>query len=536
MLKVFLVEDEAFIRESLRDNIPWAQEGYTVVGESADGELALPLIRKTRPDVLITDIKMPFMDELTLSRLVSREIPNIKIVIISGYDEFDYARQAIEIGVEQYLLKPITKTKMLKILREMKEKINTEWEQQNYLEQFRREAQEYEQFARRQFFERLVGGEMDIVQCYEQAEKLDLELHAQSYNIVLFSIQPPQDEHYSEQSTQVQEELMQFFLRYPDYLLFRWNLQTYAVLVKGSAEQIEPLSQRCLQEIEQEYARSGGDLDWHAAAGEPTSRLSQLPSLFRSLERIWAYRWLAPQLHILTAENTRTLAPDGGSEGLGEVDVSKVDPAIIRGVLQSAAAEEIPKFAEEYLSSVREGLKSRLFCQYLLLNIRFTADAFAQPLGGLPAAVKRQTEAMITAESSCTYDGLLQYMEYVLSETVRLRDNASQNENHGLIQQAVAYIDANFTRDSLTLGEVSRMINISTNYFSAIFSQEMRMTFTEYLTGKRMELARQLLRNTDKRSGEVAFAVGYKDPHYFSFLFHKTQGCTPRDYRAGGKE
>ena len=106
MLKVFLVEDEVLIREGLRDKIPWEQYGFRLVGEAADGEVALPLIRKARPDVLITDIKMPFMDGLALSRIVREEFPGIKIIIISGYDDFEYAREAISVGVDQYLLKP----------------------------------------------------------------------------------------------------------------------------------------------------------------------------------------------------------------------------------------------------------------------------------------------------------------------------------------------------------------------------------------------------------------------------------------------
>ena len=109
MLKVFLAADETLIREGLRDNIPWEQYGYRFVGEAADGEMALPLIRKTKPDVLITDIKMPFMDGLSLSRIVREELPRTKIIIISGYDDFEYAREAISIGVDQYLLKPVTR-------------------------------------------------------------------------------------------------------------------------------------------------------------------------------------------------------------------------------------------------------------------------------------------------------------------------------------------------------------------------------------------------------------------------------------------
>ena len=116
MLKIFLVEDESIMREGLRDNMPWQQFGYEFVGEAADGETALPLIRRTIPDVLLTDIKMPFMDGLALSRIVAKEFPNMKIIILSGYDDFEYARQAIQIGVEQYILKPVTREALKKVL------------------------------------------------------------------------------------------------------------------------------------------------------------------------------------------------------------------------------------------------------------------------------------------------------------------------------------------------------------------------------------------------------------------------------------
>ena len=117
--KVFLVEDETVIREGLRDRIPWDQFGYRFVGEAADGEMALPLIRKTKPDVLITDIKMPFMDGLSLSKIVSKEFPRMKIIIISGYDDFAYAVEMLRNGVREYILKPIEREKITEILKKL---------------------------------------------------------------------------------------------------------------------------------------------------------------------------------------------------------------------------------------------------------------------------------------------------------------------------------------------------------------------------------------------------------------------------------
>ncbi len=210
-LKVFLVEDESVVREGLRDNIPWQQFGYQFVGEASDGEMALPLIRKTRPDVLITDIKMPFMDGLSLSHIVGQEFPEMKIIIISGYDDFEYARQAIKEGVEQYLLKPITRRTLQKALTEIKEKIESEQEQKNYLNKYQDDMHEYEQFFLRNFFEKVFEGQLSVQEIYEEAQKHALDINAPCYNLGLITVQEKKNRgNAGEKCQKCYEELMRF--------------------------------------------------------------------------------------------------------------------------------------------------------------------------------------------------------------------------------------------------------------------------------------------------------------------------------------
>ena len=104
MVKVFLVDDEIVIREGIRTSFPWENTEYVLVGEAPDGEMALPMIRDTKPDIVITDIRMPFMDGMELCRAIRRLMPWIGIIILSGYDDFEYARQGIQLGVREYLL------------------------------------------------------------------------------------------------------------------------------------------------------------------------------------------------------------------------------------------------------------------------------------------------------------------------------------------------------------------------------------------------------------------------------------------------
>ena len=125
------------------------------------------------------------------------------------------------------------------------------------------------------------------------------------------------------------------------------------------------------------------------------------------------------------------------------------------------------------------------------------------------------------------------YIVELLQRTITLREKVSGNQYRTILNRAIRFIDQHFTEETISLNVVAKAINISANYFSGIFSQEMGLTFVEYVTQKRMELAKQLLRQTTLRSGEIAFEVGYRDPRYFSFIFKKTQGCTPSNYRAG---
>lgn len=536
MLRVFLAEDETIIRETLRDTMPWAQCGYTFVGEASDGEMALPLIQQTKPDVLITDIRMPFMDGLALSKLVLQEFPRMKVIILSGYDDFVYAQKAIDLGVERYLLKPITKSTLITVLEEVREKIQGERAQQNYLAQFRLEAQEYEQYARRRFVERIVAGQLSVQQIYEQAEKLDLDLRAQAYNMILLSAMPESGsgaEAYSEPGARIRDGLVEHFLKYPEYIFLRWNLTSYAVLLLGDMADMDRIVKRCVDKVRELYEAYGPALNWYVAVGTPTRRLSSLPGCYEEVSRLWAYRHILPEQHILSAQTVSLLTGTGSDHDLSGLDVNKVNPAVITGVLQSASVQEVSSFVDEYIHSLEDALDSKPFCQYLMLSVRFTATQYVETLGIGQKEFLSNLNCLNMVGQQISTDDLKRYLSDILLRAMELRDNLAGSKYKNLLKQAVGYIDANFQCDDISLNRVAKEVNISPNYLSAVFSQEMGTTFVEYLTAKRMEKARELLRSSDLRSGEIATAVGYKDSHYFSFLFKKTQGCTPRDYRNG---
>ena len=530
MLKVFLTEDESVVREGLRDMIPWEQYGFEFAGEASDGEMALPLVRKIKPDVLITDIKMPFMDGLAFSRLVSRELPNTRIIILSGYDDFAYAQQAIELHVDQYLLKPITKASMIKALEQTKARIEEEREQQDYRLRFVRESQEYEHYARRLFFEKLVSGELHVSEIYEQADRLELELDAEAYNIVLFTLQPlSSGTVYSEQSAALQDNLLQDFLQYPDFLVFRGSALSYAVLIKGSRDKMEALTGRCVELIRQRCAGSETPVDWYVAVGTPTERLSSLPQCYSAANHALAFRHLMPNAHIL---QTEMVERSSKLSAFSAVDQGRLDPMLIQRFIQNGLDTEIEDFVNEFFDGIGEACESLLFRHYLLLSARISALAAAGELG----LEREQLARRLPQPELDAAVELRDYFAQVLRTAIAMRDEESIRQSGGIVDSALAYIDLHYAEESISLNAVARAINVSTNYLSAVFSQKMGLSFVEYLTQKRMTRAKQLLRQSGKRSGEVAAEVGYRDPRYFSFVFKKTQGCTPREYRSGEAE
>lgn len=539
MLKVFLVEDESVVREGLRDNIPWQQWGYRFVGEAGDGEMALPLIQKTQPDVLLTDIKMPFMDGLSLSRIVHQEFPDMKIIIISGHDDFEYARQAIDVGVEQYLLKPITRMTLQKVLEELKAKIEAEKEQKNYQEKYRDESREYEQFSRTNFFVKLFEGRMPVQDIYEEAAKLSLKINSPCYNLLMLSIQEkkvgesggPESEAFARK----REELLQYFVRYPEYLVFRWNINTYGVLIKGGIEQMRELTGRCLDNVQRICRPAEQDIDWYAAVGDPVERLSMLAECYGKVNHLFAYRFLMPATHIFTKEvtdNYINYIPLKESGSIGDIDSSKVAPELIRDFLQQGNHDEITEFVDSWLHSIQEALTSKLFQNYLIFHVHFVAVAYIESIGYDKAELLELLGEEQIQEMNLSVEELAPYIRNILEKAMELRDKVSDRQSKKILKRALEYIEENYMQETLSLNTVASEVNVSANYFSAIFSQAMEVTFIEYVTQKRMDKAKKLLHQTEKQSGDIALEVGYKDPHYFSFVFKKTQGCTPREYRA----
>lgn len=188
MIKIFLVEDEVIIRDGIKNSIDWEREGYEFVGEAGDGELAYPLILKEKPDILLTDIKMPFMDGLELSAAVKKKLPDIKIIVLSGYNDFEFAQKGIEIGITNYLLKPISAGELLKAVGEVAVKIEKEREERELLSKYEEDLQGNIVFEKQKFLTQILTENIPMTDILEEGKQLGMDLSAGMYNFILFKL------------------------------------------------------------------------------------------------------------------------------------------------------------------------------------------------------------------------------------------------------------------------------------------------------------------------------------------------------------
>lgn len=542
MLKIFLAEDEVVVRETIKRMIPWEELGFELVGEAADGEMALPLLIRQQPDLLITDIKMPFMDGLTLARLAKKEIPGLKVVILSGYDDFNYAKQAIGIGVEDYLLKPITKNALIERLSEIRSRYEHEKTQKEYYEKFQREMQAYEKNSSRDFFEALVGGSMDMMEVYKRAEKLGLDIVAEAYNVLIFTMNCDEDfsgqrDEYSSWEAESLELLENFFAGHSSAMLFRSNIFSYGVLLKGQRETIEENTRACVDEIRKILSRQDGRREWFLAVGQSVERLSQIQKSYHTASRAFSQRYLYDE-NILYYDEMETMEHPGGQAEtednayLQKVDVNALNPAILQKFLSNGLQEETENFVKDYFYAIgQEPMESLVFRNYVILNVRFSVISFIKGLGCDTNEMESADTEEVLAEGGKNMESAIAYAKKMISQAIEIRDQNSGNKNRSILKTAVDFIDSHYMEEDISLNTVANVANVSSNHFSALFSQNMGQTFIEYLTTLRMNKAKELLRCTGMRSSEIAGEIGYKDAHYFSYLFKKTQGMTPSDYR-----
>lgn len=540
-IKVFLVEDEMVIRRGIKNSIDWEKEGYIFCGEASDGELAYPMIIKEKPDILITDIRMPFMDGLELCKLVKKELPNIKILILSGYDEFDYAKEAIRLGVTEYLLKPISSGKLLEALNGVSESIRREKEDKDLVHKYMEEMQENTEHEKQKFFEQMIAGNLSMADALETGKKYEMNLSAGMYNLLLFRFTLGEENRKSGELLGEAEYAIEKLTERLEYVFeFQRGVEGWAFLLMADNE--EQMSERVkeLSKDLEEIMKNYSTIAYFGGIGQPVARLRELEESFREAERALAARFTMELNRIISVEDIRMAQnvdtlDDIEITSFGEIEKTRT---MLEKFLNNGAEDEIDEFVDVYINELpEENLKSVLMRQYIIMDAYIVMMSFCEKIEGIEGEMQAQSEELKNSMKTIqTLEEIKNYIRMLLKKIIGVRDTISGRRYSDIIEIAKDQIRKTYMSDEISLNTIAAEVGMSPSYFSSIFSKEMGKTFVEYLTEIRMDRAKELLMCSSMKTSEIGYEVGYKDPHYFSYIFKKTQNCTPKEFRARGKE
>ncbi len=526
MYRLMLVDDESEIREGLLEVVNFEECGFTVVGDAANGFEALQRSEELNPDIIITDIRMPLMDGLTMCRHVIKRLPSVNFIVLSGYDDFEYARRAINIKVLDYVLKPISSEEFIEVLKSAKEKLDREFALRRDISRLRRLFEESLPLRREHLLCSLLLGGISAQQAIETAKTLTLSLEADQYMIALAKTLPTAkapgigdgnllDVAISNMFNELIESAHIFHFNGAQAILFLFSEEEDA---PGKAVEIMDSARRHIAHFFQVPIGVGISAATVSLAGLEGCAKQAVSALEKSM--------------MLGAEQT--------------VLITDIEPGNRNN---QAADERLLRDLENALKICDENRAREALCD-LMANFEQMklspngARIYLLEMLMVFLRVSRDLSLGIDLMEIHPKKSLLgRLMEYpspvqardefflLCKKMLGMIDKANITTGQILSQKAMDYIQEHFSDKDISIECLCQHLYISPSYFSAIFKRETHTTFHQVLNQMRMDKAMQLLTTTEWKSSRVAEEIGLPDPSYFSYAFKRHFGVSPSQVR-----
>src|SRR5581483_10892401 len=366
---------------------------------------------------------------------------------------------------------------------------------------------------------KLLVGAISSADAMEQSEWLGLELLARCYLVVVIRItlRDPAEAFDYHEYQRVQEMIAARVDKNPDIFLLRKDLEELVLIMKGStAEYLQEDRDLLLEQIQHQMQDSRCRLT--IGCGAPRNRLADLGQSF---------------IEALVQVQRAAKEPNGSNAGVDTAELLKVDKSAVQDYLKCGVQEEFDDFFDAFVFPLgAQAFQSTIVKNYVLLDLVFTAAHFVQELGGSAEVVLPEPEQIESVLNNLkTMEQFKEFAARILTRALEFRDNQASALHAGVIQQAKEYIDRHYMDPDISLHAVAHRVGHSPCHFSTVFGAETGRTFKEYLTDVRIKRAKELIRTTTLRTAEIADQVGYSDPHYFSVVFRKNTGLSPKEFR-----
>ena len=525
--QVLLADDEEEVIRIIIDKMDWAGMGFQIAGYAKNGAEALELAEELQVDVVMTDIKMPYMDGLTLSRELKQRYSDIKIIIFSGFDEFEYAKEAISLEVEQYLLKPIDPAELEEVFRKLKASLDRERDERRNLDRLRKYYLQSLPLQQESFVIALIEGRLMHVERLRQLrDSLQMELNGPCFVVVIVhvsGVKEPDDVDSLLFTVQVrgliEEQLKEKYrLHLANYL---GDLTIIAQLDAPEAltELTDDFELLCRQ------AKRLYQVGVTAGIGTVCPELKEIRQSWREARNAVSYRAIYG--------NARAISISEVEPGVSAKEPWETEA--VRTILKHmrmGETGELDRELEHCIAALKEGpsgiVRYRIFIMELVAALTDFSDSHqldAEELLGERTQIDR-----LVFESESPEEMAKWVKEVASRADAQLQERRHQTTT-SFVGRARDYVKEHFADTDVTVEAVCRYLGVSSTHFSTVFKKETGKTFISYLTDYRMERAVELLLTTADRTYLIAEKVGYADSNYFSYVFKKQFGMSPAKFR-----
>ncbi|RIX52140.1 response regulator [Paenibacillus nanensis] len=531
MYKLLIVDDEALVREAIQDGMDWASMGFVCAGACEDGIEALEFMERDRPDIVLTDIGMPFMNGIELTRELSVRYPDVKVIILTGYDEFEYAQQALKMKVADYVMKPVTANEMEQIFVRVARQMDAENRQKRDYEKLKHQLEDSMPLLKERFLERLVTSSMTEKQKRESCGYFQIAWDRPYWIELAVDIDELQ---LKAPATPSDDELIRFAV----YNITKEVMSTYEgaevfrdrenrVLVLMSGKDPDALYDGAGAAAEEIHAAVTDYLPVAASIGigHVCGREDNMKLLHRSALSALEYRFVIGESAVIRISDM---------ERRKQVELSSA--VAWECELMTKLKTGTPQETDEWIGSLFADFRRKLvpidvcyiYIQRFALTLMHTLyemEADARRVFGdspNPLADIRELAALSEIEL---------WMKEICGKAASAIRSMREDHSKLQIEKAIAYVKQHYADPDLSLQTVCKHVSMSASYFSTLFRTCTGRTFMDHVIHERMEKAKELLKLTSMRSYEIAYAVGYRDPQYFSSAFKKHAGDTPTEFR-----
>ncbi len=532
---VLLVDDEEEVIRVIMKKINWEELGFSVIGYANNGVKALEMVEEFQPDVVMTDIKMPYMDGMELSSRIKTEFPATKILLFTGFDEFEYAKEAVHLEVEEYILKPVNSLELSDVFTKLKRKLDQEISEKQNTEVLQKYYLESLPLLQANFYTTLIEGRIHREELPVYLSNYQVKFTGPFYCcLVIHTSSGRIPEHMNPilLATSVQKQA-------EERLVEKWQAKCFTYLGNivliaqlKNENDVSELTDECDRFCRYVLRIIGAVVT--VGVGQVCRDILELPCSYSSAREAVSYRAIHGAARAI---NIKEIAPRemSRSESSNDAELAKLFKSIRLG-----SQEDITDAVDTYLRHISHPEKSLQYHHIVIMELVSALYRFATnnniDIEEFPGDMRDLYSSLLDQEPESLRKKLADICLSFREELI----NARSSSTRSFVLKAKEYVRSNYAQEELSLDHICDVLGVSNSYFSTIFKKETGSSFIGYLTDYRMEQAARLLIETNEKNYIIAKKVGYTDPNYFSYVFKRKFKVSPSKYRAehveSGKE